>query len=291
MLLTKPGNNHCVRALMLLYHYCSNYAFFEILKSKVIRLSPLGFSNDSKEGHHVLDVAERLVPRTSGVRNTIREDLATGITRHEVLGFCLSEKPDVLSQWRGYSDDARGIAIGFDRNELQKAADVEKLYLQKVVYKKSHLVRLMKPALRKIFEHEESMPGPYGFGGPRRADTSEERERYYQWERRNEELYDELAVLSYAFKSEFFEEEMEWRIFKTFPVSDGQISIPNVQFLVSTQLFKPFVTFPCRGFKPSLVKEIVLGPRNQTPPNILRLFLDEHGFGHAVIKQSLGTYR
>lgn len=40
------------------------------------------------------------------------------------LGFCLSAERDLLSQWRGYTGDGAGVAIGFNRlylEELTKA--------------------------------------------------------------------------------------------------------------------------------------------------------------------------
>jgi hypothetical protein len=36
------------------------------------------------------------------------------------LGFCLSEQGDLLSQWRGYADDAYGISIGFSKPYLEE---------------------------------------------------------------------------------------------------------------------------------------------------------------------------
>ena len=45
-----------------LYHYCSNATFTSIIESKSIRLSLLTLSNDTKEGQHVRDVMEGLIP-------------------------------------------------------------------------------------------------------------------------------------------------------------------------------------------------------------------------------------
>ena len=36
----------------------------------------------------------------------------------------LSEQDDLLSQWRGYADDASGAAIGFHRGVLETACDM-----------------------------------------------------------------------------------------------------------------------------------------------------------------------
>ena len=276
---------------MLLYHYCSNHAFLGIVESRNIRLSPLGLSNDSREGQHALDVAERLLHRGSPTRNTIRNDLAEGISRHQVLGFCLSEEPDLLSQWRGYANDAQGVAIGFDKEGLLSAVKSEKMHLQKVAYTKLSLARLMKPVLRRISAHDKELwtLGPIRIGG-RYIETPEEKVRFLAWKEEKDGLYDELAALAFAFKSKFFEEEQEWRVYNMIRFANGAISIPNVQFLPSAQLLKPYVGFPRAGFEPSLVQEVILGPQNRTPSEMARLFLDANNFGHTKIERSTGTY-
>ena len=277
---------------MLLYHYCSNEAFFGIVGSRRIRLSPLGLSNDAREGHHALDVAQRLLPIGSPTRNTIRDDLAESISRHQVLGFCLSEAGDLLSQWRGYADDAQGVAIGFDHEEFLALIEGENLQLQKVAYTKLSLAKKMKPRLRQISAHDMKLftLGRIAIGG-NYVKTPEEDARYIKWKEEQDELYCELAKLAYAFKSKFFEEEQEWRVYTMIPCANGVISIPNVQFLPSAQLMKPFLSFPQDGFANSLIKEVILGPRNRTPPDMARLFLNSYKFDHVQIAQSAGTYR
>jgi hypothetical protein len=39
------------------------------------------------------------------------------------VGFCLSEDGDLLSQWRGYADDGRGVAIGFESSFFSNLID------------------------------------------------------------------------------------------------------------------------------------------------------------------------
>jgi hypothetical protein len=158
------------------------------MSSKSIRLSPLGLSNDSREGRHVLDIAERLLPRGSPTRNTIRADLAKSISRIQALGFCVSEAPDLLSQWRGYADDAQGVALGFDLDQLsaairdENAAQSRNLVLQKVAYKNSSLARIMKACLRRISDHDHTLltMGPIRIGGSY-IETPDEKAQYREW--------------------------------------------------------------------------------------------------------------
>lgn len=42
------------------------------------------------------------------------------------LGFCLSAKGDLLSQWRGYAGNATGVAIGFSGKYLKRLSGANK---------------------------------------------------------------------------------------------------------------------------------------------------------------------
>ena len=44
------------------------------------------------------------------------------------LGFCLSEKCDLLSQWRGYAEDGTGVAIGFSVEYLKWLSSANPAY-------------------------------------------------------------------------------------------------------------------------------------------------------------------
>ena len=116
-----------------LYHYCSLNTFLNIMKNKSIWVSDIERSNDFLElvalrqlfSQHInADFNEIIEKNRISDENldlvnglwTLREDfmakLSTAYTR--TFAFCLSEKGDLLSQWRGYADDGTGVAIGFN---------------------------------------------------------------------------------------------------------------------------------------------------------------------------------
>ena len=103
---------------MLLYHYCSNQSFLSIIDSATVRASDLSLSNDRLEGKWSRQLLEEFCTK----KNLFPITKALLLERFDyvileyffALGFCLSEEPDLLSQWRGYADDGRGVAIGFD---------------------------------------------------------------------------------------------------------------------------------------------------------------------------------
>lgn len=49
---------------------------------------------------------------------------------------CFSESKDKLSQWRGYAQDGKGIAIGFDRGILEELNQISEFHIAfgKVIY-------------------------------------------------------------------------------------------------------------------------------------------------------------
>lgn len=52
----------------------------------------------------------------------LKNKVMTSISQGDIATFviCFSENGDLLSQWRGYADNGRGVTIGFDYNTLQE---------------------------------------------------------------------------------------------------------------------------------------------------------------------------
>lgn len=106
----------------ILYHYCSTEAFHSIVTTHSIRLSSLSLSNDSMEGKMVAEALSRLAERDKCDQRTItllQKQFEVYLKDVDGFGFCLSKQRDQLSQWRGYADDATGVAIGFSQEYLE----------------------------------------------------------------------------------------------------------------------------------------------------------------------------
>lgn len=103
----------------VLYHYCSIESFMNIIKSKSIWLTNSAFMNDRLENKmiekHFEDIIEILKPFKAEIylKNLIENFKKN---KNQVYLFCLSKNQDKLSQWRGYADDGKGVAIGFSFN-------------------------------------------------------------------------------------------------------------------------------------------------------------------------------
>jgi len=123
----------------ILYHYCSTAAFHSIVSTRSIWLSSLSLANDTMEGRllsqWIMQHAQEDSASPDGV-SRLRHQLDFLETSVEGLAFCVSGEGDLLSQWRGYADDARGFAIGFDGRYLAKWGDNENasMSLEQVTY-------------------------------------------------------------------------------------------------------------------------------------------------------------
>ena len=107
-----------------LYHYCSNETFCAIASSSTIRLSALTFSNDSTEGRLLGKLLADIVSkdRNDSSKVDYLEVIMAALTDMSPgFGFCLSKKGDLLSQWRGYADDGKGVSIGFNKTYINNS--------------------------------------------------------------------------------------------------------------------------------------------------------------------------
>lgn len=154
------------RTPMILYHYCSLETFQNIVENKSIWLSDVQKSNDSKELEWIkgqcryyilktwvdyiksMDDEQRLNQVTVENYKEIEklEKLIQDYNYTKTWAFCLSEKKDDLSQWRGYADDGLGISIGFKSDffmNLQLVShyidENSNFYFKKVNYSKSQV--------------------------------------------------------------------------------------------------------------------------------------------------------
>ena len=113
----------------LAYHYTSVQALFEIVRSRRFRLSNVLFMNDYMEVEWLWQIVREEMKRREEavglkkpdsdylshlrgqVNRVVRAHVAdTGL--EFIFCGCFSRLDDDLSQWRGYADDGRGVAIG-----------------------------------------------------------------------------------------------------------------------------------------------------------------------------------
>ena len=291
---------------MILYHYCSNAAFHSIITNRSVHLSSLSLSNDSKEGRLVADGLIKMAKESSLTQRETAElqrRLSYLSALVDGLGFCLSKKGDLLSQWRGYADDAFGVSIGFEKDYLKKLSmesfatpeipyRVSLFVLQQVVYdpdKQTELLAdgfvmirslIQNGAFKEVSDYSYTEVSAMCDGGPppgKEADLELVKC-----------ITDQVRNL-YKLKSGAFSEEQEWRLLSYFfKTSDDEDDI--CLFRPCQNSLIPYKELPLLELDCIRIKKVVLGPKNRTPVRLVENFLKQNGFGDVEVSQSVASY-
>jgi len=284
-----------------LYHYCSNTTFTSIVKSRAVRLSSLSLTNDSMEGKLVTELLVDMA-KNDGLDSSHIDRLKNSVGNLnkmlDGLGFCLSEERDLLSQWRGYADDANGVSAGFSKEYLEefsdesKDKDVSGFTLQKVEYDVEKQKKLIEPTFVEIKNLIEK--GAFKITGIRGLlDTRSEEER----EKDDKEIRDIFNKYSmttlmlftklFILKSGAFREEKEWRLISYFT----NIGTDICDFYARDNAIVPYREYMLIKGKHQPITEVVLGPKNITPLNVVENLLHNNGYMNVKITRSEASYR
>jgi len=279
----------------ILYHYCSNATLCSIIQNKSIWLSSLSLSNDSMEGRWLRGIFKKACEE-SDIKNRHVPDIMQSfdylIEISDSFGFCLSEQGDLLSQWRGYADDASGVSIGFSYPYLQSGHPIDEekniagYSLQKVIYGAQEQPEYLERVIKMV--EKFSSDGAYDRPGlltlPK---TSKEREA--QKKLRASASFPLIFLMFDLFKvkNPAFSEEREWRLMSPSPRgvlktckyrSAGNKIIPYQEYQLDRMNERPLV-------------EIVLGPKNASNEKDIANLLLANGFENVAVKRSSATYR
>jgi hypothetical protein len=257
---------------MNLYHYCSNASFLSIISNRSIWASEFSLSNDLLEGKWIrkifsdcCDERKILDEEKDGLLKML-DGVATYIG---AAGFCMSEEPDLLCQWRAYSDNACGVSIGFNSGYFRSLGELKRdrkdefnAALQQVEYEIDKQKLLIKDELEHIF----SRTGKGAFTPLSLVTHTSEKE-----EGRKQELRDlSLAIFLlfphlYAFKNPAFREEREWRLTSLVtPAETLQgFDINRMDFRSLYDRIVPYRNIPLEDIGKSAIAEVVLGPTSR----------------------------
>lgn len=279
----------------ILYHYCSVDAFMKIIESKTLWLSDLSHANDYFElMWGIKKLLERCQRKYS--YNIDVSDLKKLYNKHSYYAICFSEKSDLLSQWRGYANDGKGVSIGFNLNNMKVMKKyphpgqhlLESIGCEKMIYKnneQNNIIDLfIEDIHKKLRNIEDSPPMP-------------------------PEILWPLLVQNFAdyipfFKNHSFTEENEWRlVFRDFymPVfvelnKTTEIYKPlgNIKYYSKNDNITNYVEYSFQEYiKSNVIVEINLGPKCKLEKEFTEYFLSNNGYNAKKInvKASSASYR
>ena len=278
-----------------LYHYCSNEAFVSIVQSGSIHLTELSLSNDYMEGkwmRHAFEIACGDMKLSPGDTDGLLQRIDSFSEKFAAAGYCLSEDGDVLSQWRGYSDDGCGVSIGFSADRLVASTENAPLSpkLYPIIYRRKEQTAFLAPIITRLMEYVEkgALNATHGYlGNP--AATGEEADID---EAHRELLKYILTIVPsfYVLKNTAFEEEHEWRLMTSFARWRFRES-HEFDFKARNAGIVPYINAIFKSDEPHPFADIVIGPRNSTPIDVVEKMMENIGYPDVSVRKSKASYR
>lgn len=319
----------------LVYFYCSLNSFKEIIHNRSLFLSDLHYMNDSKEESLFLSAFEEAVKkeieslpenqRKELEKNSWYLDNIPEIFTNAAFICCFSKKPDDLSQWRGYGDDAKGLCIGFDKEALEEMEirkEKGRFYAKDVIYStKEKIVKEISPKLKEKIQEAFKAFAPKLYR-PMPATEDEIRKLVYNFE--DDPFIDiskglcEISIDKGFYKNSSFECEAEFRMcfydklsFEAIKknLSEGLVEnmkktykaaiqnemvadLSEVKYRTANDMLIPYREMKfCESFFFKIVKSITVGSKSKININELKRFLAYEGLRVENVTLSTSTYR
>lgn len=303
----------------LVFHYCSIETFFAIITNKTLRLSDVVKSNDNLEvmwmKKVLLDMVEketmsyeyfgeriRKIITIDLYKAKLREKIESFFERKEVkskffaICFSGSESEDRLSQWRGYGDDGKGVAIGFSRDVLEKTkkkfamnTDKSKIEFRKVEYE----IEKQKEIIRQFWNEQIDIAN---------KTLSEIEVDFELWIL---QCFYNLYLEAIFMKSSFFKEENESRI--VFEIENGKkdvheenkkkkellnkIQIKEGEVAIRNGNIVAYYDLDISKLLDRFIRKIILGPKCKVEIEDVKMLLEKYGYENVEVVWSKGSYR
>ena len=285
-----------------IYHYCSLDTFFAIFSNSTIRLSNISKSNDTEEITYLLPKITRFCTQlfnsfnaklpddyklqSNFINNAF--DIKFSETSLNFYVICFSEESDLLSQWRGYANDACGVSIGFSTEAFYPLArSIRSSYnFSQVKYSLSDLYdQIEKYTVKKI---EQNFTGNAQHDSLVLLNTIDT-------------TISMILYNSILYKNPNFNEEKEWRlVYNPFgnirkvkdkfsyydrmhemfnkSIEKGGFTRTPMTFHISDDKIISHIDLSFEPIKKSFIKEIIIGSKANIDDLDLDLFLLSNGY-------------
>ena len=289
------------RRPQIVYHYCSLDTFYNIITKSTIRLSNIAKSNDYEEMTYILPLAIDICDSILYKYNKKISDeyiLEDGFVKNlfestfnelslNCFVMCFSEQSDLLSQWRGYANDACGVSIGFNTDcFFPLAKNIQSHYNFSQVYYSIDKVR------KQISDYI------YNNIGMKWSDNSQQNSLNIINTTRNLCLI--MLYNAVFYKNPNFVEEAEWRLVyypfgnirgakekidyldrmseSFIQTKEGDFYRNPMSFRVSGNRIISYYDLNFTEIKQDFIKEIIIGSKADINDLDLQLFLYKEGY-------------
>lgn len=285
----------------IVYHYCSLETFYNIITNSTIRLSNIVKSNDYEEMTYILpqviDMCDTLLYKYNMklsndyiLEDNFVKNLFESTFNELSLNcyvMCFSEHSDLLSQWRGYANDACGVSIGFNTDcFFPLAKNVQSNYNFSQVYYSIEKTR------EQIYKYiKEKVHDKW---------SDDDRKNSLNIMNTTHNLCLIMLYNAVFYKNPTFAEEAEWRLVyypfgnirgakiktdyvdrmsETFVTSKSGGFIRNpMSFRLSKDKIISYYDLDFTDIKRNFIKEIIIGSKADIYDLDLQLFLYKQGY-------------
>lgn len=282
--------------MSLLYHYTSQHGLLGILSSEAVWATNTHFLNDPTEFVHALAFAQSMASRA--YNDDYSEHFGAALYRsldnmqgEDLYVSSFSEKPDLLSQWRGYCPGGSGYCIGFDQVLIAEYCEEQGIRLEKCLYEHDDQLGAVASIIFTARDCFPSIPYTeeqfYSLPINEKLDAMEEIRRQLKHELKSDgdrviEMACELLTgLASLFKHEGFHEEAEWRIISSRP--DQEVCFrPGPSYVI------PFISLYLLKAKPHALKRVIVGPNPNQPraEKAAKILVERYGYSADIVTSS-----
>ncbi len=295
----------------IVYHYCSLEAFKSIIENKCLWLCDVEKSNDSAEcrvlPNAIADEMERKFP----IDQTLVPDLTiAGRERTRMMqtaaddrdfipqrAYCISfsGSADLLSQWRGYANDATGLCIGFKADYFR---DLEKygFSFKPIQYDPSALAYEVAYCFADIENYLKGLR----ILPPRQLPTATEHNKKRL---EGDEIIKKIQAAVPFYKQSGFQEENEFRlclsakhIYETRIIKESKVyqqyldqtmlnnmsespfSLSPLKFRTSSYGLQSYYELSFDQIKDDIIQAIIIGPKSPVMKEDICLLLAANGY-------------
>lgn len=244
----------------VLYHYTSQAGLLGITSTRKIWATNMAYLNDISEYDYGMNIIRAAVERrreqASNEDRGFFDEIANTFEAkaHNFLVTSLTQEEDLLSQWRGYTDNGNGFCIGFDAGALKartQTGDTD-MMLVRCVYEPARQQELAERLVDYEFtkwkkEHAQGDKSTIGSIWESFLGVSFD-------------FYFAAIALAVSFKNAAFYQEREWRLV-TYMDKANQA---RIRFRAGKSMVTPYTEVDLSSAKstePAVgLKSIIVGP-------------------------------
>ncbi|WP_426175441.1 DUF2971 domain-containing protein [Pseudomonas sp. DWP2-2] len=282
--------------MSLLYHYTSQHGLLGILGSQAVWATNTHFLNDPTEFVHALALAQPMASRAydddySQFFGAALYHSLDHMHGEDLYVSSFSEKPDLLSQWRGYCPGGSGYCIGFDQALIAEYCEERGIRLEKCLYEYADQLGAVASIISAAKDFFPSIPYSeeqfYSLPIDEKLDAMDELRRKLEHELKSdgdrviEKACELLSGLASLFKHQGFHEEAEWRIIASKPEQE-------VCFRPGPSYVIPFISLDLLKTKPHALKRVIVGPNPNQPraEKAAQILLERYGYSADIVTSS-----